>query len=257
MMMMITMRTIGMMMMTMTMGAQSGARLPSDGRAGKKLPLRLKSSPSLLINIMRMTKMVTRVRMNWQTPSQTFPSCKLEAARVKLARIPSRWQAAICRQRTAAYFHPNQQLTVKSAPKISSPPSTPNTCPDKIGGHHGALTISQSCSESSSTSTSTLLFSSTSWLYLTCYFNQFCKYTNTSRPLLQRRHPSFPCLVVWLSFLVSAMFLKMRKNSHFSLNKKFPDQPKQGCVLNVRDDVTLRDIVTLKLAIVTSGSSAT
>ena len=57
--MMITMRTIGMMMMTMTMGAQSGARLPSDGRAGKKLPLRLKSSPSLLINIMRMTKMVT------------------------------------------------------------------------------------------------------------------------------------------------------------------------------------------------------
>ena len=59
MMMMITMRTIGMMMMTMTMGAQSGARLPSDGRAGKKLPLRLKSSPSLLINIMRMTKMVT------------------------------------------------------------------------------------------------------------------------------------------------------------------------------------------------------
>ena len=64
MMMMIMMRTIGMMMMTMTMGAQSGARLPSDGRAGKKLPLRLKSSPSLLINIMRMTKMVTRVRMN-------------------------------------------------------------------------------------------------------------------------------------------------------------------------------------------------
>ena len=59
MMMMITMRTIGMMMMTMTMGAQSGARLPSDGRAGKKLPPRLKSSPSLLINIMRMTKMVT------------------------------------------------------------------------------------------------------------------------------------------------------------------------------------------------------
>ena len=59
MMMMITMRTMGMMMLTMTMGAQSGARLPSDGRAGKKLPLRLKSSPSLLINIMRMTKMVT------------------------------------------------------------------------------------------------------------------------------------------------------------------------------------------------------
>ena len=47
----------------------------------------------------------------------------------------------------------------------------------------------------------------------------------------------------------------MRKICQFSLNKKFPDQLKQGCVLNVRDDVTLRDIVTLKLAIVMSGSA--
>ena len=73
MMMMITMRTIGMMMMTMTMGAQSGARLPSDGRAGKKLPLRLKSSPSLLINIMRMTNELTNTISN--LPKLQVGSC--------------------------------------------------------------------------------------------------------------------------------------------------------------------------------------
>ena len=54
-----------MVTMMVTMGAQSGARLPTDGRTGKKLPLRLKSSPFLIINIMMMIlMMMMRVWMN-------------------------------------------------------------------------------------------------------------------------------------------------------------------------------------------------